>query len=213
MEMLSKHKITLFSLFAIFLTTQISFFIVFIFEKTMLIEFLNYDSHIAGKFNLLTVISYMFATIFFGYLSDKINKRYLIIVGAFGIFLAIYPLIVALKAGTPTVILGFSLLMGALIGMTEGTLNPLTAEAFPINIRATSVAFCWNFTAVAFGGSAPIIAMWLIRNVGDITVVAYYLMIACFITITVTLAVLWRTKIAGQNAIYLNPEVKPVLVQ
>ena len=74
--MLRNHKSSLFSLFAIFLTTQVSFFIVFIFGKTMMINYLNYDNHTAGKFNLFTVISYTVATLFFGYLSDKINKRY-----------------------------------------------------------------------------------------------------------------------------------------
>ncbi|EKE00657.1 MAG: hypothetical protein ACD_21C00296G0004 [uncultured bacterium] len=186
MEMLKNHKATLLSLFAIFFTTQISFFIVFIFGKTMMIKFLNYDNHTAGKFNLFTVMSYTVATVLFGYLSDKINKRYIIIFGAIGIFLSAYPFISFLRMGTPSLILLFSLLMGGLIGMTESTLNPLTAESFPTNIRATSVAFCWNFTAVAFGGIAPIVSMWLIEHLGSVYVVAYYLMGACTITVLVT---------------------------
>lgn len=186
MEMLKHHKTTLLGLFAIFITTQVAFFIVFIFGKTMMIEFLNYDSHLAGKFNLFTVMSYTIATLFFGYLSDKINKRSIIILGTLGIFLAAYPFILSLQVGSSFSILIFSLLMGALIGMTEGTLNPLAAESFPTNIRATSVAFCWNFTSVAFGGVAPIIAMWLIKHFGSVTAVAYYLMSVCLITIVVT---------------------------
>jgi MHS family proline/betaine transporter-like MFS transporter len=193
-EMLRNHKITLLSLFAIFITTQVAFFIVFIFGKSMMIKFLNYNNNLAGKFNLFTVISYTVATVFFGYLSDKINKKYIIIAGAFGIFLAIYPFISSLKAGDSSLVIFFSLLMGVFIGMTEGTLNPLVAESFPTNIRATSVAFCWNFTAVAFGGSAPIIAMWLIERLGSIDIVAYYLMFVSVITILVTLLFLRKEK-------------------
>ena len=186
MEMLKNHKSTLFNLFAIFFTTQVSFFIVFIFGKTMMINFLNYDAHVAGKFNLFTVMSYTVATVFFGYLSDKVDKRYIIILGTIGILLAAYPFILSLKVGISSSILLLSILMGALIGMTEGTLNPLTAESFPTNIRATSVAFCWNFTSVAFGGIAPIISMWLIEHFGGVDSVAYYLMTACTITIVIT---------------------------
>ena len=195
MEMLKNHKFTLFKLFSIFITTQISFFIVFIFGKTMMINFLNYDPHVAGKFNLFTVMSYTFATVFFGYLSDQINKRYIIILGTIGLLLASYPFILSLKNGVASSILLFSILMGILIGMTEGTLNPLTAESFPTNIRATSVAFCWNFTSVVFGGVAPIMSMWLIENFGGVDTVAYYLMIACSITIIVTLYTLKRETI------------------
>ena len=195
MEMLKNHKFTLFKLFSIFITTQISFFIVFIFGKTMMINFLNYDPHVAGKFNLFTVMSYTFATVFFGYLSDQINKRYIIILGTIGLLLASYPFILSLKNGVASSILLFSILMGILIGMTEETLNPLTAESFPTNIRATSVAFCWNFTSVVFGGVAPIMSMWLIENFGGVDTVAYYLMIACSITIIVTLYTLKRETI------------------
>ena len=194
-EMLKNHKTTLLSLFAIFITTQVAFFIVFIFGKTMMIKFLAYDNFTAGKFNLFTVISYTIATVFVGYLADRFNKRVIIIFGAFGIMLCAYPFILALQASNAVLVLLFSLLLGALIGITEGTLNPLTAESFPTNIRATSVAFCWNFTAVAFGGVAPIAAMSLIEHFGSITLVAYYLMSVCSITIIVTCYLLKRSTI------------------
>lgn len=186
-EMFKNHKKTLAHLFAIFLTTQTGFFIVFIFGKTMMIKFLNYSNQVAGKFNLLTVVSYTLATVIFGYLSDKVNKRYIILTGAMGLFLASMPFIHVMETGISVGILGMSLLMGMLIGMTEGTLNPLVAESFPTNIRATSVAFCWNFTSVAFGGLAPILSMWLIDHGGGVHMVAYYLMTMCALTVTITL--------------------------
>lgn len=138
---------------------------------------------VAGKFNLYTVISYTFSTLVFGYLSDKIDKRYIILAGIVMILCASYPFIKALSTGSPLEILLMCLLFGILIGMTEGTLNPLVVSSFPTNIRATSVAFCWNFTSVAFGGFAPIIAMWLNKNLGGIFAVAYYLMTVCIISI------------------------------
>lgn len=197
-EMFRHHKATLLSLFAIFLTTQVSFFVVFIYGKTMMIDFLNFSSREAGKYILMTVMSYTVATVFFGYLSDKIDKRLIILFGALGIFCSALPFISALKAGDPSTILYMCLMLGALIGMTEGTLNPLVAGSFPTNIRATSVAFCWNFTAVAFGGVAPIMSMWLIENAGGVSSVAYYLMSMCAVSMVVLLWGFCR-RAAGQN--------------
>jgi MFS transporter, MHS family, proline/betaine transporter len=185
-EMFKSHKKTVLRLFAIFLTTQTGFFIVFIFGKTMMINFLHYENQVAGKFNLFTVASYTVATVIFGYLSDRINKRVIILTGAIGLFLTSFPFIATLKGDLPCCILGMSLLMGMLIGMTEGTLNPLVAESFPTNIRATSVAFCWNFTSVAFGGFAPILSMWLIEHAGGVNTVAYYMMTMCALTTLIT---------------------------
>lgn len=183
MEMLRNHKATLLSLFSIFLTTQISFFVVFIYGKTMMMDFLNYDSYKAGKFSLFTVISYTVATLVFGYLADKISRKYMLLTGAVVMFFASSPFIDSLKGGDESQILFMCLLMGALIGMMECTLNSFTSESFPTNIRATAVAFCWNFTAVAFGGAAPIISMWLIEHGGGVDMVGYYLMSVCAVTI------------------------------
>jgi MHS family proline/betaine transporter-like MFS transporter len=186
LELFKNHKRTLLRFFSIFLTTQTGFFIVFIFGKTMMINFLNYTTQTAGKFNLLTVISYTFSTFVFGYLSDKINKRTIILAGTLGIFLVAIPFIDALKGGIPSFILGTSLLMGAFMGMTEGTLNSVVAESFPTNIRATGVAFCWNFTSVSFGSIAPIISLWIMEKTQNINIVGYYLMAMCAATLLVT---------------------------
>lgn len=183
MEMLRNHKVTLVSLFGIFLTTQVSFFVVFIFGKTMMIDFLGYDPQTAGKFNLYTVVSYTLSTVIFGYLSDKLEKKYIIFGGVVLMIFTAKPFIYALSGGRYSEILSMCLLLGLLIGMTEGTLNPLVASSFPTNIRATSVAFCWNFTSVAFGGVAPMIAMWLNESFGGIMAVAYYLMVVCSISL------------------------------
>ncbi|MGE3319056.1 MAG: MFS transporter [Candidatus Berkiella sp.] len=198
-EMFRNYKSILLSLFAIFLTTQVSFFVVFIYGKTMMMDFLNFSSSDAGKFILMTVLSYTIATVIFGYLSDKMDKRLLILLGTLGIFCSALPFINALKAGDPSLILRMSLLLGALIGLTEGTLNPLVAGSFPTNIRATSVAFCWNFTAVAFGGVAPIISMWLIENAGGVNAVAYYLMLMCAISMIVIVGGLLKSARVRKN--------------
>lgn len=189
-EMFRHHKATLLRLFALFLTTQVSFFVVFIYGKTMMMEFLNFTSREAGKFVLLTVMSYTVATIIFGYLSDKIDRKIIIFIGTLGIFISALPFIYALRGGDVSSIVSMCMLLGVLIGMTEGTLNPLVASSFPTNIRATSVAFCWNFTAVAFGGIAPILSMWLIENAGGVNAVAYYLMSVCAVSM---ISILWGT--------------------
>lgn len=212
-ELFRNHKATLLSLFAIFLTTQISFFVVFIFGKTMMIDFLNYDPRTAGQFNLLTMVSYTLATLVFGYLADKVNKRYIILLGTLGIFVSITPFIHSLESGFSSLIFIMSLLLGFFIGITEGTLNPIVAEAFPINIRATSVAFCWNFTAIAFGGAAPILSMWLIQNAGGVSAVAYYLMGACLVTISSTVYILFKLKAPKETPLSVGPFEAPTNVE
>lgn len=186
-EMLKNHKATLLNLFAILMASQTSFFLVFSFDKTMAIKFLNQSSSIANKFTLSPIIGFTIATILFGYLSDKINKKNLIFWGSFGIFLSIYPFILFLRQGISCMTLLFSFLMGALTGMVEGALNSIIAESFPTKLRTVGTSFCWNFTAFLYGGTALIVTTWLIGKCG-IVAVAYYLMTACSITILTVLS-------------------------
>lgn len=192
-ELFKNHKKTILKLFSIFLTTQVAFFVVFVFGKTMMIQYLHFNSTTAGIFNLFTLISYTFFTFFVGYLSDKIDKRLLILFGVAGLFVSSYPFIWSLKSGNSLLTVLLSIFLGMLIAAAEGTLNPLVAESFPTQIRATSVAFCWNMTSVMFGATAPIAAMWLTNNTGgNINCVAYFLMTACSITATSLLYLIFK---------------------
>lgn len=186
LTMIRNHKKELFQLFAIFLTTQIAFFVIFIFGKTMMMDYIGFSSFKAGRFILFTVLSYTISTLIYGYLSDKFNKRYMILFGLFLMMLMSYPYVSILLSGNSDNILLLSIIMGSIMALNEGTLNPLVAESFPTNIRATSVAFCWNFTSVAFGGGAPIIAMWIIDGFLGPIGIAYFLMSACAISFIVT---------------------------
>ncbi|MBY0379821.1 MAG: MFS transporter [Burkholderiales bacterium] len=183
-ELFKNYKYSLLKLFAIFLTTQVSFFVVFIFGKSMMIEFLSYSNETAGKFNLLTVVSYTVSTFVSGYISSKINKRSIILFGIIGIFFSAYPFILSLQSGNLYNILFMSMLLGIFIGMTESLLNPLVAEEFPVSIRATGISFCWNFTSIAFGATAPLLSMWAIKNIAGVDSVAWLLMSVCIISIS-----------------------------
>ena len=192
-ELFKNHKKTIVKLFSIFLTTQVTFFVVFVFGKTMMIQYLHFNSTTAGIFNLFTLISYTVFTFFIGYLSDKMDKRFLILFGIVGLFISSYPFVWSLKNGNLLLTAALSIFLGMLIAAAEGTLNPLVAESFPTQIRATSVAFCWNMTSVMFGATAPIAVMWLTNNTGgNINCVAYFLMTACSITTTSLLYLIFK---------------------
>lgn len=200
-EMIAKYKVTILGLFTIFLTTQIAFYVVFIFGKTMMVEYLGFDVKTAGMFNLYTVISYTVATVIFGYMADKVNKKYIILLGLIAMFVSSCLFIDAMQSGVYIKILLMSILFGVLIGMTEGTLNPVVAESFPVHIRATSVAFCWNFTAIFFGGIAPIISMWLIDKTANPMSVGYYLMAVSGISIIGTVSMIFAQKFNSKRII------------
>jgi MHS family proline/betaine transporter-like MFS transporter len=51
----------------------------------------------------------------------------------------------------------------------------LLSEQFPTRVRYTASAFTYNLAYTIFGGTAPLVATWLIEQTGDRMAPAYYL--------------------------------------
>lgn len=122
------------------------------------------------------------ATLIFGYLADFIKKIYLVFGGCLGIFSMSLPFIYSFGHENQSVVFLMCSLIGAFVGMMQGTLSPYVSSSFPPHIRATSVSCCYNFSSAIFGGSAPVISMWLARSYGSPIYVAYFLMTVCSIS-------------------------------
>ena len=53
----------------------------------------------------------------------------------------------------------------------------LLSEQFPTRVRYTASAFTYNLAYTIFGGTAPLIATWLIELSGQRMAPAYYLIV------------------------------------
>jgi len=60
-EMVKHHKLTIFKLFTIFITSHTSFFVVFIYGKTMMIDHLGATHSTAGVYILFAILGYVAA--------------------------------------------------------------------------------------------------------------------------------------------------------
>ena len=63
------------------------------------------------------------------------------------------------------------------------------AEMFPPRLRFSGMALGFNLTLALFGGTAPLVATWLIATTGRLTAPAWYLVVIAAVTFIVTLTV------------------------
>jgi MHS family proline/betaine transporter-like MFS transporter len=69
------------------------------------------------------------------------------------------------------------LLLGyALIGLALGTLPPSTflAELFPTRLRYSGLSLTYGLASALFGGTAPALAVFLVRRTGEALSPAWY---------------------------------------
>lgn len=80
-------------------------------------------------------------------------------------------------------------------------LNAMMVECTVSQYRCTTISLAYNFTLAVFGGTAPIVATWLIGESGNRLEPAFYLMVTAAIT-AVTVFFLpetYRIKLNGNH--------------
>jgi MHS family alpha-ketoglutarate permease-like MFS transporter len=137
---------------------------------------------------LLSFLSLLFfATIqpLFGFLSDKVGRKPLLI--AFGVLgtLLTTPLLSGMaNTSDPWII--FLMMIAALIIVSGYTsINAVVkAELFPASVRALGVGLPYALTVAIFGGSAEYVALWL-KKAGHEAYFSYYISAAIFVSLLV----------------------------
>jgi len=124
-----------------------------------------------------------------GLLADGFGYRTVLGVGALATGVVVYPLFVWIDSGT-VVATAVALSVFALInGGIQGAMPVAMADLFPARLRYSAMAIGYNITLAIFGGTAPLIATWLIKKTGSLAAPAWYLVAIAAITFAVTMTI------------------------
>jgi MHS family proline/betaine transporter-like MFS transporter len=119
---------------------------------------------------------------FTGMLSDRLGRRPQLMVSCIGFAVLGYPFFLLGSSGSAT--LGFvaQLLMVVFLSLYAGACPAAYAELFPTRVRYTALSIGYNIAVAIFGGFAPFIATWLIRETGNPLSPAFYIITAAVVT-------------------------------
>jgi len=111
-----------------------------------------------------------------GAYSDKVGRRVTMASACVLLLVAVYPAFLMASSGSFIAsIVGVMLLaVGAVLcGVVTAA---LLSETFPTRTRYTASAITYNMAYTIFGGTAPLMATWLITSTGSNLSPAFYLM-------------------------------------
>lgn len=126
-----------------------------------------------------------------GALSDRVGRKAVYIGGILGLALFIVPYFMLLdtRAGwgiTVATVIGF----GVLWAPITAVLGTLSSEIFATRVRYTGITLGYQLGAALAGGTAPLIATWLLsRYQGDWQPVALYMLVTVGISLVAILAI------------------------
>ena len=121
-------------------------------------------------------------SVLFGYMTDLINVKRLVLVLIFMTAGLAYPIFVIYGYHPELYALAF-IASAFLLGFSAGIVPRLLSELFPTRIRYSGIAISYNLGFAFFGGLTPFISLSLIYYTGKVTMPALYLIVVSLLAI------------------------------
>jgi MHS family proline/betaine transporter-like MFS transporter len=154
----------------------VGFYLTFVFAVTYLEDFVHIPPAKAFDINTASMMVLLVMIPLAGALSDWVGRKPLLFAGAGGGLVLAWPLLWFMHQPHPTSILAGQIGFALLVGLFGGVIPVTMAEAFPARVRCTSLSVSYNLCMGLLGGTAPMLATYLIHRSHDDLSPAYYLM-------------------------------------
>jgi MFS family permease len=148
----------------------------FLFTPVYFTEILHLPANSYAWERTMAIMLGSLLTIFFGYLTDIIEVKKLVVGLAFLSAVLVYPIFLIYASYPPLYWIAF-LASAILMGFSAGIIPRLLSELFPTPIRYSGIAVSYNLGFALFGGLTPFISLTLIYYTKNITMPAVYLIV------------------------------------
>ena len=180
---------------ALAVSTAISYLITYM--PTFAVRELGLPASTGFASTLVTGIVLTFLTPVVGHLSDRFGRTRIMLTFGVLILALMYPSFAFLVAQPGfAVILVVMFLVGVLKAGYFAPLPAMMAELFPITSRATGMAVSYNVGVMTFGGTTPLVIVWLVDATGNTLALTFYLM---FLAVLSLVSVLVARRRLGIN--------------
>jgi len=153
----------------------VGFYLILSYMPTYLITELNIGETEAFVTVSISLAVYVLSIFVMGAISDKIGRKVALILASILFIALTVPLFAMLDGATLTGIILIQIAFGILLTVNDGTLPCFLTEIFPTRVRYSGFAFSFNTAQAFLGGTAPLVATFLINITGSKLASAWYL--------------------------------------
>lgn len=182
-DVFSMHKKESLIAIGIYLSVTVPFYIFSVFMITFYSKILARPLNEALLINLSGMLVLIFATVFSGFLSDKIGRKKILLIASVLYLIFALPIFNLIVDGAFLESLVANIIFAIILGFYIGPVPAILVELFPTKVRYSGMAVSYNICAAIFGGTAPMVATWLIKETKAPSVVAFYIILCAIISI------------------------------
>ena len=152
--------------FGIVCLNAVGFYTILSYMPTYLTQELGFSVMKGILITLISLGTYVIILPFVGMLADRIGRKPVLIGASILFILFTYPAFWLLSIGGPYAIVAL-IMLGFVLAGNDGVLATFLTEMFPTSVRFSCFALSFNTGNAIFGGTAPLIATFLIANTGN----------------------------------------------
>ncbi len=167
--------------------TAVVFYTVFIYAASWIVAETGMTHARALDINTISLFVILVALPLGGIIADRVGCRVLMIVAAAGLIVLAYPLIWLMHHHSFWIIVAGQAGIAFLVGTYGACLPVAMADLFPRHTRMSATGLAYNVTYAVLGGTAPVVAAWLVTSTGDAMAIAWYVILAAAMSLGVLL--------------------------
>ena len=168
--------------------STVSFWVAFAYLQTFASKTLHLPIHQAFVVQTVSALMMLGLVPLSGALSDRVDRKTILVLSLLGYLVAIYPLYAWLTAAPSVAKLWVvELTVCFFVAIFIGTYCTVFGLLFPTRSRSTSLSLVNNLTVLVVGGFAQFIVTWLIKVTGSPMAPAYYMLVGVALGFIATL--------------------------
>lgn len=131
-----------------------------------------------------------------GKLADRFSRKRVLVTSRVILLLTVYPAFAWLSAAPSMARLcAVSAYLSVFVAAQIVPVLVMIPELFPQEVRATGIALTYVVSASFFGGFSPLIASWIVERTGNPLAQAWYVAVACAVSL---IPVIWLRDRTGE---------------
>jgi len=188
------EKINMLKILIYVISIAIPYYTFNVFLTVYLTSFLKISFDTAVQLSLFGVIAFMLLIPAFGLLVDKLGRKKQSILAGVALVIFIYPIYMLFNTKTMEFMLLGQFVFAALLASYIAVSPTFIAEQVSTKARYTALAIPQNLAFAIFGGTAPLVNIWLITKLHTTFAPSYFIAVAAILGIAISFTMKDKTN-------------------
>ncbi len=185
-EAITEQPAAMLHVMALVMLMGAGFYTLFVWWPTYLTTIVSPVVPHALTANTISMAVMMILIPFAGLWADKVGLKKILLLSLGGFIVLTWPLFRFADYGVFGLALGAQLVFAVMMSKVQAAIPATMVGMFPPRTRYSGIGAGYNLSMALFGGTAPLVCTWLIKQTGDILAPAWYLILMAVISFVAT---------------------------